>query len=257
MLIKLLKFILNFLSNIFDYLKYAFLLIFVIHIYLNQKEIYEWPKVEEWVEINKLSLEDIELDEFKIDYNQTEWNNLVSKLETTRYFGSIDEKYAPLWEFGFNAEITKDLVDYWKKDFNWSKQVDYLNTKQQYLITINGVKIHYVRVKPISGKASKRLMLIDGWPGSFFSFYKMIDQLLEIDNSYDIIIPSIPGYGYSTPLNKPVDILETAQLFDALMRYIHGENCEYYVHGEDWVLILVYLFLKMCLKLLNFTRDIW
>jgi hypothetical protein len=47
-------------------------------------------------------------------------------------------------------------------------------------------------------------------------------------------VPSIPGYGYSTPLKKPVDVVDTAQYFDALMRFLHGNDCEYFAHGEDW-----------------------
>jgi microsomal epoxide hydrolase len=59
------------------------------------------------------------------------------------------------------------------------------------------------------------------------------DNFKEV--SLDIIVPSIPGYGYSTPLNKKIDIIDTAQLFDALMRHIHSnDDCKYFVHGEDW-----------------------
>ena len=59
-----------------------------------------------------------------------------------------------------------------------------------------------------------------------------IEKLYDKD-SFDIIVPSIPGYGYSTPLRKPVDQVETAQLFDAMMRFVHHDsNCQYYVHGN-------------------------
>jgi hypothetical protein len=59
----------------------------------------------------------------------------------------------------------------------------------------------------------------------------LIEKLYD-KQSFDIIVPSIPGYGYSTPLTKPVDQVETAQLFDALMRFVHGDsNCQYYLHG--------------------------
>jgi hypothetical protein len=75
---------------------------------------------------------------------------------------------------------------------------------------------------------------MDGWPGSFFGFYKMLDYMTENykDLSFDIIVPTIPGFGYSMPLNKPFDPVEAGLSFDALMRYIHGEKIEYYIHGE-------------------------
>ena len=228
------------LINLLIFFQYAIPLVIIVHILLVLIESFKWRTVRKWLKTKEISLEGIKNEEFKIKYNQKDWDFLLSKLENTRYFERLDDKHVSRFEYGFDSEYAKDLVDYWKKYFNWSKQVDHLNSKQQFLITINDVKIHYVRVKCRTEKISKRLMLIDGWPGSFFGFYKMIDRLLEIDESFDIIVPSIPGYGYSTPLNKPVDILETSQLFDALMRYVHGESCEYYVHGEDWVLILIY-----------------
>ncbi len=47
-------------------------------------------------------------------------------------------------------------------------------------------------------------------------------------------VPSIPGYLYSAPLKKKFDTVDTARYFDYLMRYLHGENVEYFIHGEDW-----------------------
>jgi pimeloyl-ACP methyl ester carboxylesterase len=80
------------------------------------------------------------------------------------------------------------------------------------------------------------VLLIDGWPGSFYGFYKMLDSLNQNfkDISLDIFVPSMPGYLYSTPLNRPIDPVDTAFLFDALVRFHHGEDCKYYAHGEDW-----------------------
>jgi juvenile hormone epoxide hydrolase len=90
-----------------------------------------------------------------------------------------------------------------------------------------------------NGKTDKtvKLVLIDGWPGCNLSFLKLIEYLTTtyLNVSWDIIVPSIPGYGYSTPLNKPLDTIDTAHYFDALMRFIHNETqLEYFVHGEDW-----------------------
>ena len=54
-----------------------------------------------------------------------------------------------------------------------------------------------------------------------------------------IIVPSIPGFGYSTPLTKTIDAAETAQYFDALMRFIHNDqDCEYFIHGNLYKYLL-------------------
>ncbi len=60
---------------------------------------------------------------------------------------------------------------------------------------------------------------------------EFIEKIFD-KQSFDIVVPSLPGYGYSTPLTKNADQLDTAQYFDALMRFIHDDpNCRYFVHG--------------------------
>jgi hypothetical protein len=49
---------------------------------------------------------------------------------------------------------------------------------------------------------------------------------------FDIVVPSIPGYAFSTPLKKPNDVVDTARLYDGLMRHLFGNDCKYFVHGE-------------------------
>ena len=77
--------------------------------------------------------------------------------------------------------------------------------------------------------------MMDGWPGSVYSFAGCLDYIEANYKtlSFDIIVPSIPGYGYSTPLTKPVDAFETSQYFDALMRFVHNDpKVEYFIHGN-------------------------
>jgi microsomal epoxide hydrolase len=199
-------------------------------------------KLEKWAEENKIVVDKTKVKPtpFKIEYDENEWNLLKQKLELTKYFEPLSEKYVKKFEFGFDPEYAKVLVDYWKTNFNWSKQVDYLNRLPQYRIKINDITIHYVHFITNKDKLSNNniksipILLMDGWPGSFFGFYKMIDYLNDNykDISFNIIVPSIPGYGYSTPLNRPFDYVDTAQYFDALMRLIHGDNVQYFMHGN-------------------------
>ena len=194
----------------------------------------------EWAETNKISIKNdkIHLKTFKIEFDQNEWDLLLKKLELTRYFKPLNNAYAARNEYGFDPEYAEELVEYWKTKFNWKSQIDYLNKYPQFKIQINDTTIHFLRV--ITNKKEDSvpipIMLIDGWPGSFFGFYKMIEyierEFREI--SFDIVVPSIPGYGYSTPLDRPLDSTDAALLFDAIMRYLHGENCKYNIHGEDW-----------------------
>ena len=169
----------------------------------------------------KIDKSAIKREEFKIKYNEAEWNLLQAKLNLTRYFNRL--KNVPDFSFGFNPEYAKELATYWSKSFDWKKQIDRLNKYQQYRITINNTIIHYIYHETNRGKPVKQtinIMLIDGWPGCSFSFHKMIEKIENEfkDVSFKVIVPSIPGYGYSTPLNHVVDMVDTAIFFDAIMR---------------------------------------
>lgn len=217
------------------------LLLSVLVIFYNDyKETKERKILEEWSDLNKiiLSQDNSSINDFKIDFDENEWNFLINKLNHTRYFPLLDEKYAKRNEYGFDSEYAKTLVEYWRTKYSWEKAVQNLNRHSQYkLVVNNGIIIHYLRkitnqhlnLKPI------KLVMMDGWPGSVYSFAGCLDYIEANYKtlSFDIIVPSIPGYGYSTPLTKPVDAFETSQYFDALMRFVHNDpKVEYFIHGN-------------------------
>lgn len=180
------------------------------------------------------------LTEFKVEYNENEWKALVAKLESTRFFNALNEKHVSRFEYGFDPDYARELVAYWKSKFNWKQQVERLNKFKQYKVRVNETPIHFVR-EIVTNNAqvqdTVKILLLDGWPGSFFGFYGLIEYWKENANkkyNYDIIVPTIPGYGYSTPLDRPLDTSDTAFIFDGLMRFLHGEKALYFIHGEDW-----------------------
>lgn len=205
--------------------------------YLDEQTI---NRIEKWADENKFQLNssNVKVRPFSVVYNENEWIQLKEKLAHSRFFDALsDTAGVKRFEFGFDPEYAKHLVDYWMHKFEWKKQIDnVLNRHEQFIFEIDGISIHFVRIliKPENFDGDLvRLMLIDGWPGAHFSFYKMVNQLNESQNgAYDIIIPSIPGYGYSTPLDKPLDTTDVAMLFDALMRHLHCEQAHYFIHGE-------------------------
>lgn len=180
------------------------------------------------------------LAEFKVPYDEKEWQALLAKLETTRFFNALPEKHVSRNEYGFDPDYARELVAYWKTKFDWKQQVDRLNRFKQYKVRVNETPIHFVREIVSNNPQSQetvKIMLLDGWPGSFYCFYGLIDYWKENANkkfNYDIVVPTIPGYGFSTPLEQPMDTTDTAFIFDALMRFLHGEKVRYFVHGEDW-----------------------
>ena len=106
-------------------------------------------KLEAWAEANRIKLtkENSVVSEFKATFDQNEWDLLVSKLEKSRYFETLDQKYAQYNEFGFNPDNSKDFVEYWKKGYDWKKRIDeHLNQFPQYRLVHDGVTIHFVHV---------------------------------------------------------------------------------------------------------------
>ena len=138
------------------------------------------------------------------------------------------------WQYGTNEEYLKDLCTWWANDFNWKEQEDRLNLLHHFRATIDGVGIHFVHEK---GKGRKRipLMLIHGWPDSFARFVKIIPLLTaegEGGISFDLVIPSIPGFGFSDrPVEPGMNFSHVADLFAGLMRELGYK--QFMVHGGD------------------------
>lgn len=229
---------------------FVIILSVAVHFYWKFQDELNQKRLEEWSELNKVHFTDTNtvISEFKVNFNESEWSFLKLKLEHSRHFRILNEKYIKRNEIGFDPEYAQELTNYWKSDFDWKSRVDYINKYPQFRINIkNEITIHFARILTNSNPNPIKLLLLDGWLGAFFGFYKYIDHI--IDNyknvSFDIVVPSIPGFGYSTPLDKPFDAVDAAQNFDALMRFIHDDqNVTYYIHGEKALSISCFFLLK-------------
>lgn len=113
--------------------------------------------IENWAEKNKIILnkEKNKEKEFKIEFNQNEWNNLLNKLNNTRYFEPLDLQYVNSFEFGFDIDLAKELIDYWRTKFNWKNQVNELNRFKHYKIQFEDITLHYVRANNFESNISK------------------------------------------------------------------------------------------------------
>ena len=137
----------------------------------------------------------------------------------------------------------KNLVDYWKNSFDWRKQEQTLNQYDHFVTNIEGLDIHFLRAHPIDQNLepkAKPLLLLHGWPGSVFEFYKMIPFLIDPlnhggtdDDAFEVVCPSIPGYGFSQAAEKEgLDVIAVARIFSKLMARLGFDS--YYVQGGDW-----------------------
>lgn len=163
------------------------------------------------------------LQPFRINVPQAVLDDLQVRLTQTRW---TDEPANADWNYGINPGYLRELVGYWQHGFDWRKQETALNEFPQFIAPIDGVGIHFVYVKG-RGENPKPLLLTHGWPDSFQRFYKVIPMLTDPanhggdpDQSFDVIIPSIPGFGFSDRV--ALDYNKTASLFATLMTDVLG-----------------------------------
>src|SRR3984957_9906094 len=144
------------------------------------------------------------------------------------------------WEYGTKAEDLRELVDYWRNEYDWRKHERAINAFANYKTEIDGVPIHFIQ-EPGKGPKPIPLILSHGWPWTFWDFNKVIKPLSDPASfggdpadAFDVIVPSLPGYGFSTPLTKTgINYWNTADLWVKLMRDELGYD-KFAAQGGDW-----------------------
>src|SRR5215208_300105 len=143
------------------------------------------------------------------------------------------------WERGVPADYLKQLADYWLDQYDWREQERRLNAIPQFATTIDGQPIHFLHVRSPEPDALP-LILTHGWPSSPVEFLEVIGPLTDPAahganpaDAFHVVIPSLPGYGFSTPVNEPGwgNLFRVSQAWAELMSRLGYER--YAVHGTD------------------------
>lgn len=148
-------------------------------------------------------------------------NDLHDRLQGTRW---PDQLIDSGWERGVELSYLKSLVTYWRDHYNWRAQEAELNRFSQYRSTIDGIDVHFVHER---GKGPNPLPLIlsHGWPDSYLRYRKVIPLLADPAShggdpadSFDVIVPSLPGFGFSgRPAHPGGNNFRISEIFAALM----------------------------------------
>jgi pimeloyl-ACP methyl ester carboxylesterase len=157
---------------------------------------------------------------FKIAISDAQIDDLKARLEGTRWPAATTTD----WSHGQPVPFIRELSDQWLKTYDWRKHEAELNAYPQFLTEIDGQTIHFLHVTSKEPGAFP-LILTHGWPSTIYEFIDVIGPLtdpraygLDPELSFDLVIPSIPGYGFS-PLSGPGwDSARIAKAWDALMR---------------------------------------
>lgn len=142
------------------------------------------------------------------------------------------------WSRGQPLDLVRELAEQWHAEFDWRKHEAALNAYPQFMTEIDGQPIHFLHIRSKAPKAFP-LILSHGWPGSVLEFLDVIGPLTDpaahgADDAlaFDLVIPSIPGYGFSTPLREPGwDSARIARAWDVLMKRLGYQH--YGAHGGD------------------------
>jgi pimeloyl-ACP methyl ester carboxylesterase len=182
-----------------------------------------------------LSLE-TEIRSFRIDVPESELDDLRDRLARTRW---PDELPGVGWSRGAPLGYLKELAEYWRTGFDWRKQEARLNELPQFVTEIDGANVHFVHVRSPE-PAALPLVLTHGWPGSIVEFLDVIGPLTnpqahggKAADAFHVVIPSIPGYGFSGPTH---DVgWTTARIARAWAELMHRLGYERYgAQGGDW-----------------------
>ena len=142
------------------------------------------------------------------------------------------------WRQGMPLESAEKLLDHWRKDFDWRAQERRLNRFAHRMVHVDGHDIHVV-MEPGSGPDPLPLLLLNGWPSSFVEFDHVIDRLAHperhggrAEDAFTVIIPSMPGYGFSPPPAQALSAARIGGLWATLCGQLQLEK--YVVFGSDW-----------------------
>jgi microsomal epoxide hydrolase len=147
---------------------------------------------------------------------------LWQRLEQTRWPEDVGNED---WYYGVNRAYVQELVDYWRTSYDWRTAEAAINAYEHYHVEVEGVPVHFMR-KPGVGPRPIPLILTHGWPWTFWHWSKVIDALADPAayggdpaEAFDVIAPSVPGFGLSTPLpnNPDMNFTKVADLWHLLM----------------------------------------
>lgn len=143
------------------------------------------------------------------------------------------------WAFGTDMAYLQELCAYWTDTYDWRTAEQRLNAFPHFKARVDDLDVHFIHVKG-SGANPETVVMTHGWPGSVFEFLEVIEPLAhpekfggDAEDGFNLVVPSLPGYGWSGKPKRPIGPKRTAELWDKLMREVLGYDT-YIAQGGDW-----------------------
>jgi pimeloyl-ACP methyl ester carboxylesterase len=173
---------------------------------------------------------------FRVHVSDEALTDLRRRLQMTRW---PDKETAADASQGAQLAKLQELVRYWGTDYDWRKAEAKLNALPQFMTTIDGVDIHFIHVRSRHPNALP-LIITHGWPGSVFEQIKLIGPLTDptkyggrAEDAFDVVIPSLPGFGFSErPTEAGWGLERIGRAWAVLMKRLGYTR--YVAQGGDW-----------------------
>lgn len=174
---------------------------------------------------------------FRIEVPQAELDDLRDRLARVREPHPIAELKSD-WSRGIAPDYIQELTKRWSTSFDWRAQEAELNELDHFTTEIDGQNIHFLHVRSPESDATP-LLVVHGFPSSFVEYLDVIGPLsdprahgADPADAFHLVIPSLPGFGFSAPLSSPGwDLGRTAKAFGELMTRLGYER--FAAQGED------------------------
>lgn len=177
----------------------------------------------------------LDITPFTIRVEAETLSDLRERIRKTRW---PDHAPGAAWEQGTDLEYLRQLLTYWADEFDWRAQESKLNAPDQFRAYLDGVQIHFVHERAKRGNGIP-LILTHGWPSTFAELLPLVPLLTDPDAhgidgpAFDIVIPSLPGYGFSgRPARMGVNYQYVAGQWHRLMQGLGYER--YGAQGGDF-----------------------
>jgi pimeloyl-ACP methyl ester carboxylesterase len=179
--------------------------------------------------------EQLPVEPFVIDVDDEVLADLQARIRHTRW---PDQLPAIGWDQGTDIDYLRPLLAYWADGYDWRAQERWLNGFGHFRAELDGVHIHFVHEKA-TDEPGIPLVLTNGWPSNFAELLPLVPYLTDPGGhgiegpSFDVVIPSLPGYGFSERPARPCHTYRsTAGLWHRLMRGLGYDH--YGAHGGDF-----------------------
>jgi len=186
--------------------------------------------------MNEDDIQPADIQPFRVDIAPKILSDLQQRLSGTRWTSQIAGSG---WDAGTDLGYLRELVGYWQHDFDWRRHERTLNEFEHFKTRVHDVGIHFIHQRG-KGPAPFPLILTHGYPDSFYRFLKLIPMLTDpvahggrAEDAFDVVVPDLPGYGFSDKPAKHGAIFQVNDLWASLMTDKLGYP-KFGAHGGDW-----------------------